>query len=117
LYAFYELNVPQKTAPVVVVESTPQDEEQERIRRQKQAFVRFKQTERATDEEARFYLQTFDYDYDEAVKERRADLEFEQRMQQGGAPRRAEKWEPRKSSSSSSSKQKKKKSSGVFEWF
>lgn len=110
LYAFFELQIPQKQAPIVVKETSKEDEEAEELKRRKQALFRFKQSERATDEEARFYLTTYDWDYDQAVRERRLDVEYEQKMSRGGVPPRAEKYEPKNKKSQSSS------SSGFSFW-
>lgn len=108
LYAFVELQIPQKR-PSVVVKETPEDTAAEKLQREKQLLFRFRQTERATEAEARFYLTTFDYNYDLAIQERRADVEFEEGARAGNSLPRAVKFEAKKS--------KNRSSSAGFDWF
>eukprot|EP00306_Pavlova_sp_CCMP459_P011088 CAMPEP_0185193438 /NCGR_PEP_ID=MMETSP1140-20130426/25919_1 /TAXON_ID=298111 /ORGANISM="Pavlova sp., Strain CCMP459" /LENGTH=333 /DNA_ID=CAMNT_0027760263 /DNA_START=15 /DNA_END=1017 /DNA_ORIENTATION=- len=68
------LSMPGQVLRVVRPVMSPEDEE---AHRRKLLVNRFKRVHRCTEQEARYYLDTNDFDWDAAVKERKEEMEWE----------------------------------------
>jgi LysM repeat protein len=74
IFAYSQLVIPRTTAEVEVAEEVSQEDV---ACRQAQMVNKFKRTQRVANEEALYYLDICEWNYEEAVKEREEDLKFE----------------------------------------
>ncbi len=74
IFAYSQLVIPRKTDEVEVADEVSQEDV---ACRQAQMLNRFKRTQRVSNEEALYYLDICEWNYEEAVKEREEDVKFE----------------------------------------
>ena len=74
IFAYSQLVIPRKTDEVEVADEVSQEDV---ACRQAQMINRFKRTQRVSNEEALYYLDICEWDYDTAVNEREEDLKFD----------------------------------------
>eukprot|EP00029_Vermamoeba_vermiformis_P005403 TRINITY_DN1868_c0_g1_i1.p1 TRINITY_DN1868_c0_g1~~TRINITY_DN1868_c0_g1_i1.p1 ORF type:complete len:381 (+),score=102.66 TRINITY_DN1868_c0_g1_i1:86-1228(+) len=74
IFAYSQLIIPRKPEEVEIAEEVSQEDV---ACKQAQMVNRFKRTQRVSNEEALYYLDICEWNYEEAVKEREEDLKFE----------------------------------------
>lgn len=74
IFAYSQLIIPRKPEEVEIAEEVSQEDV---ACKQAQMVNRFKRTQRVSNEEALYYLDICEWNYEEAVKEREEDMKFE----------------------------------------